>query len=83
MRHLPLIVLAVSVAAALYMLHRNMSVLETRVDGLSRDLLMTIQSLQLVMQPQASFIQQEIPLQSAVPRATDDMWISNNKSLLF
>lgn len=70
MRNLPVIVLALVIAVAVYMLYRNMNQLEYRVDGLSRDLLMTIQNLQLVMQPQACPIQQEIPAQSDMPATT-------------
>ena len=70
MRNLPVIVLAVCIAVAVYMLYRNMNQLESRVDGLSRDLLMTIQNLQLVMQPQACPIQQEKPAQSVMPGTT-------------
>ena len=64
MRNLPMIVLALCVAVAVYMLYRNMNQLECRVDGLSRDLLMTHQNLQLVMQPQACPIQQGRPTQA-------------------
>lgn len=71
MRNLPVIVLALIIAVAVYMLYRNMNQLECRVDGLSRDLLMTIQNLQLAMQPQACPIQQERPAGvSAMPETT-------------